>query len=284
MVGSVIAASLAEALSFRAETGAVPLAGGTDLMVRYRSGTAAAPDFPWPVVIISSLPELKGIFQSGEGVCIKAGTNLAAVESSGLVHPLLREAVHLIASPALRNLATLAGNICNASPAADAVCVLCLLDAEVELTSLSGSRRIPVTDFITGPGSTLLRADELLTSIWIPPLPPGIPFYRKVGTRRANALSKLSCAGYVRVEGGSISDFRYAIGAVAPTVVRSGDLESHLCGTDAAGFTAIRSGVREAYAALIRPIDDQRSTALYRRETALRLLEEFFSLTLEELA
>ncbi|MBL7006325.1 MAG: FAD binding domain-containing protein, partial [Spirochaetia bacterium] len=209
---------------------------------------------------------------------------LSAIGESTLVHPVLRNAVRQMAAPALRNLGTLAGNICNASPAGDAVCVLYALDAEIELSTEKSMRRMPLSEFITGPGKTELRSDELMTSIRIPELKDAVSFYKKVGTRKANALSKLSCTGILFTENGIISDMRLAVGAVAPVVVRSLELEKSIQGMKLKEFTVYEEELFSAYSERIVPIDDQRSTAEYRKSVACGLINEFFSIIKKELS
>lgn len=282
MVG-YIPKSLEHALSIREETGALPISGGTDLMVRYRISPGVSPVFPKPLLYLLNLEELKGIREEGEFLSIGAGTSLAEIAHNRLIPQILREAVSQMAAPALRNLGTLAGNVGNASPAGDGLCVLYALDAVIEVSSVTGSELIPVEQFITGPGKTLLDDTQLITALSIPKSGNFTHFYKKVGTRRANALSKLSFAGLYAVSGGEITNFRAAIGAVAPTVVRSAEIEASLIGMDITAFREKRDGVKDSYSALINPIDDQRSTKLYRKETALNLLSAFLDRIEEEL-
>ncbi len=266
--------SLAEAIDFRTRTGALPFAGGTDLMVRRRRYTGTAgPDFSGPVLFLDGVPELKqvqikgGILEAGAGVTL---SDLLARKELPL---LLRRGIELIAAPGLRNRATLAGNICNASPAADSLPSLYVHGAEVVLTGPSGERTLLLSDFIRGPGKTVLKDDELLTAVKIPLLDKGRIYYRKVGTRKANALSKLSAAGYVRTVDGLIEDFRFALGAVAPTVVRLNEVEQAVRGKELSELDA--DTLLELAAPAVCPIDDQRSTADYRRQVAFNCLKEF---------
>ena len=275
--------SLAEALSIRKEYHAVPLAGGTDLMVRYRSWAGTLPKFPWPVMSINHLQELMCITRTVEGIRIGAGVTLSEVEHSSDVPELLRKAVSQMAAPALRNLGTLAGNVCNASPAGDAVCALYALDAEVELSSLRGKRSLSIMEFIHGPGKKDLADDELLTSIIIPDVSYNIISYRKVGTRKANALSKLSFCALAKTKHGRIDDIKISFGAVGPTVVRSSETEKRLVGVDSTGLQTILDTIVSDYDALIQPIDDQRSSAKYRKQVSLNLLKQFFEKLLKEM-
>ncbi|MCF7941541.1 MAG: FAD binding domain-containing protein [Spirochaetia bacterium] len=275
--------NLQEALRIRRETHAVPLAGGTDLMVRYRSWAGTLPKFPWPVLFINHLTELKTMGLREDGLHIGAGVTLSEIEREMEAPQALRAAVSEMAAPALRNLGTLAGNICNASPAGDAVCVLYALDAQVVLTSLSGARTVSVMDFITGPGRKDLNDDELMTDIIIPHANFSHVSYRKVGTRKANALSKMSFCALAKTKLGRIDDVRIAFGAVGPTVVRSWETEKKLLGMDADDLKDHLSAIHDDYDAMIHPIDDQRSTAVYRKQVSLNLLDQFLQNLVKEL-
>lgn len=267
--------TLSEALAVRARDGAVPMAGATDLLVRHRKPAGVVPEFGKPVVYIAHLKELTQIESSDNELRIGGATTYTDLLQHSSTPELLRSAIVEIAAPGLRNVGTLAGNICNASPAADAVCPLYALDAEVELASSGGTRRLPIEDFITGPGRTVLGDDELLTAVVIPRLGGDAWFYKKVGTRRANALSKLSFAARAAVRDGAIVDVAIAFGAVAPTVVRSRGIEETLAGVSIAEIVRRREDIVERYREVVSPIDDQRSTARYRTEVALNLVEAF---------
>lgn len=277
MVEAYRPSSLHEALNLRAERNAIPFAGGTDLMVRYRYESGAIPEYPAPVMFINHLQDLRGIRRLGHGISIGAGATLTEVLQSDEVPALLKEAVETIAAPALRNVATLAGNICNASPAGDSICALYALDAGVKVVSSQAERILPIYQFITGPGQTELREDEIVTEIIVPEDRSTLHLFRKVGTRRANALSKLSMAGAARITEDRIDEIRIALGAVGPTVVRSLELEKKMEGLrrDEAGQEL--EELLRSYDALIQPIDDQRSTAVYRKKVALNLLHLFLS-------
>ena len=274
-------ADLSEALQVRAETGAVPLAGGTDLLVRHRSWAGTLPRIDRPVVYVGHLQELRRIDVTDNGsapqMTIGAGVTYAELLEHPSTPQLLRDSIIELAAPGLRNVATLAGNICNASPAADAACALYALDAEIELAGADGRRRMPIAEFITGPGRTVLRSDELVTAIHLPPDDSTVKFYRKVGTRRANALSKLSLCACARIVDRGVTEIGIAIGAVAPTIVRDRDIEQYLQNTAPEQLALRIPQTLQQYAKLIRPIDDQRSTAQYRRHTALALIERFLA-------
>ena len=171
-------------------------------------------------------------------------------------------------------MATLGGNICNSSPAGDSLPLLYALDAELLIAS--GCRRIelPIEAFINGPGKNCLKPGELLAAVRIPSKSFHRILYKKVATRNATALSKLSFIGLAEVDEGELRDLRMAFGAVGPTVIRSRDLEQDVLQGIQEGRLLLGEVLQE-YSRLIRPIDDQRSTAVYRKTTALRLAQNF---------
>ncbi|MFW5786186.1 MAG: FAD binding domain-containing protein [bacterium] len=314
--------SLDEALRIRRDTAAMPIAGGTDYMVQarargHRAGGGAAVGAPpgggeerrglgagGDILFLTRLPELRGVRVEGAGregdgvgrIVIGAATTLTDLAGSPGCPEPLREIIQQFASPAIRNSATVGGNICNASPAADLLPFFYVHDATVVLQSAERSREMAIRDFITGPGETALRPDELLKEVSFSMAMAGAPagsgktrgeapaatFYRKVAPRRSNALSKLSV--YIaggRTHDGRLSAFRAAIGGAAPTVVRLEETERWLCGMSVAEVRRAMPQVLEAYGAALAPIDDQRSSARYRRNTALRLLEHALTRVLE---
>jgi CO/xanthine dehydrogenase FAD-binding subunit len=277
MVSAYRPESFKEALRIRRDNRVVPLAGGTDLMVKHRRHTGLPPRFEAPVLFLGHLRELQYITLDGESLVVGAGTTLTDLLAEEQTPPALREAIAKIASPAIRNVATLAGNVCNASPAGDTLPALYCLDALLLLARDGEERLVNIEDFILGPGTTDLRDDELLKSIRVPLDPFDVTCYHKVGTRGANALSKLSFLGLARLESETLADVRVAFGAVAPIVVRSRRLESECVGRNRVEMAQWRSILRDGYGRLIVPIDDQRSTATYRKAVCLRLLDHFLT-------
>ncbi len=275
MVDTFIPETLEEALEYQAQHKAVPFAGGTDLMVKRKNWAGTLPEFDAPVIMIGGLGELKNITSKNGFLRIGAAATLADIAANESVPEILRLAVKQMASPGIRNMGTIGGNICNASPAGDTLPPLYALDASVKLKSAGGSREATVAKFITGPGCTGLKEGELLTEISMPLTRFSNVYYRKVGTRKADALSKLSFAGLADVAEGKIEDIRIAFGAVAPTVVRSVGAENLLTGVKLSDLPALLPQVKDIYSRFIRPIDDQRSSAVYRKEVSLRLLEDF---------
>jgi CO/xanthine dehydrogenase FAD-binding subunit len=180
-----------------------------------------------------------------------------------------------MASPAIRHTATLAGNIANASPAGDSLVSLYLLDAEVEMRSLTHTRRSLLKDFIYGVRKINLEKNEMITKIIIPKLTFSHAYFKKVGPRLSDAISKLSFAGAYLLDSGRIVDFRVAFGAVNIYVVRDSSLERKIIGKTTTEVKTMVKDVLKWYEPLIKPIDDQRSNKNYRKEVSLNLLREF---------
>lgn len=275
MVGALTPRTLAEALAIRKADPVIPFAGGTDLMVKRRSWSGTRPSFENPVLFLGEIEELKTIDLGEDYLRIGAAATLTAVLKDKATPEILQRAVLEMASPAIRNAGTLGGNICNASPAADALPPLYALGATVLLQSVAGSREIPIAEFITGPGKTVLAEDELLVAIQIPTTGFDRFYYRKVGTRKADALSKVSFAGLAKIHGESLEEIRIAIGAVAPRVVWNPEAENLLKGKKVDDLPKLAADVMTIYEKEIRPIDDQRSSADYRRKVAIRLIGDF---------
>jgi len=247
-----------------------PFAGGTDLMVLFEAGKLAHTKF----ISIWGLPELRGIAVSPDHVTLGALTTYTDVQQHSVLlteFPPLARAASETGGIATQNRGTLGGNIVNASPAADTPPALLVYDAELELVSKSGSRWIPYSQFHTGYKQMDLRPDELLASIRLPRRRENwTHYYRKVGTRRAQAISKVCFAGVMRREGGRIADVRIALGSVAPTVIRCYQTDEAMKQEPSAADATL---ARE-----IAPIDDIRSSAVYRLRVAQNLLAEFVSL------
>ncbi len=261
--------SLAQALECLREGEVTVLAGGTDVMPQSQSGRLK---FKPTLMNIQRVPELKGIARDGDAIRIGALVTVTDIMRDALVQeffPVLVEAGDHFASDQIRNAATLGGNINNASPAGDMLIPLLVLDAYAELAAKPNGemrvRRIPLGDFFVGPGKTRRAANELLTGVLIP-LPPPNHFARffKFGTRPALDISAISIgiAG-VRTDH-LLSQVRVAFGAVAPTPVRAPRTEAALEGKRLDRAT-IDAAAQAAYDE-VRPIDDVRASAWYRRE------------------
>jgi CO/xanthine dehydrogenase FAD-binding subunit len=248
-------------------------------MVLFEAGRLAHKRF----VNIWNLAELRGISVDTEHVTLGALTTYTEVQANEVLQeefPMLCRAASETGGLAIQNRGTLGGNIANASPAGDSPPALLVYDAELELVSASGSRLVPYNGFHTGYKQMLIRPDELIKSIRLPRTRQSWrQYYRKVGTRKAQAISKICFAGLAQFDGDNIRDVRIALGSVAPTVVRCSRTEDVL--RNRKPDAATLSAAREELAREISPIDDIRSTANYRLQVALNVLEEFLT-ALEE--
>ena len=269
-----IPTTLDEALKLRSRIKARPLAGGSDLMVQSRRGIGLAPQFSEPLMIITELGELKGIRKTEDGtVEIGALTTPSEIASSTIVPWHVRQAASGMGAIALRNTATIGGNIGNASPKGDLPQPLILLDAEVVLVSLRGERRMLLDDFILGSKKTALGDDEIIKSVIIPSHDFSYLFYRKIGMRRANAISKLSLSAAAVVKDGEIIDFRASSGAAGPKVIRSREAENILKGHATGEIPELLPSFLSAWDSAISP----HAMPLYRRNTTKRMLSYFLT-------
>lgn len=248
----------------REEGDLTPLAGCTDLYVSLNFGTLEARRY----LDLSRLGPLQKIRMEGENLVIGATAPYSEIIGSRLVRrhvPMLVSAAREIGGPQIQNRGTLGGNIANGSPAGDSLPVLAVADATVVLESVDGRREVAFNAFYTGYRKTVRRPDELIVAIVIPPI-EGTQWFRKVGTRAAQAISKVVMAA-VRAPAP-----RVALGSVAATVVRLPRTEAALAS----------GGIAEAQRVLmdeIHPIDDVRSTAEYRKQVSANLLARFWTAT-----
>ena len=254
--------TLADALSMLRDDPLVPIAGATDLYVGLNFGTLEARHF----LDVTRLAELRGIEVRDDLLVIGAGTTYTAIMQSAVVQqrlPMLVQAASQIGGVQIQNRGTLGGNVANGSPAGDSLPVLAAADAVLVLRSASAERRVAFTSFYTGYRASVLRSDELIIAVELPRV-DGRQWFRKVGTRAAQAISKLVIAA-VRAPLP-----RIAVGSVAATTIRLPRTEAAL---------ASGAGIDEAANILeaeITPIDDIRSSADYRRQVAANLLRRFW--------
>ena len=264
--------TLEEALEIRKNYHAVILAGGSDLMVSKSMGAGITPAFDSPVMILTGVKELKGIRKNDDGsVEIGALTTSAEISASDLVHPLLKDAASRMGAIALRNSATIGGNIGNASPKGDMPQPLILLDAKVVLKSREAERILPVDEFILGSKKTALADDEIITKVILPPQNFTHIFFRKIGMRRANAISKLTLSAAATVQDGVVVDFRASSGAAGPKVARSRKAEEILIGKKLSELPQVKEEFLDAWNGVISP----HAMPEYRRNTTRRMLAYF---------
>ena len=252
-----------------------PFAGGTDLMVLLDAGRLPAKRY----VSLWDLAELRGIRVDDDALTIGAMTTYSDVLADGALaaeYPLLVQAAAQTGTVATQNRGTLGGNIANASPAADTPPALLVYDAELELVSLDGVRRVPYETFHTGYKTMDLTPGEIIARIRLPRRASGwADTYRKVGTRSAQAISKVCFAAAMRVRGDVVDDVRVAFASVAPTVVRCTHVERAIKGRKL--DRTLPGRAVKALARDIAPIDDVRSTSRYRMRVAGNLLAEFLA-------
>jgi CO/xanthine dehydrogenase FAD-binding subunit len=265
-------------LAEHADEGWQPIAGGTDLMVSINYGHETRSKWVdlWPL-----RAELAEIREENRRVRVGGAATMTELRASELLRdacPLIAQAAATVGALQIQNRATVAGNVVNASPAGDTLPVWLALDAEIELISARGSRRVPYRDFTTAYRTTVRRPDELLSAVVFTPPPRDRTrmLFRKVGTRAAQAISKVVMAAVARTDGsGAYRDVRLAFGSMAPVPKRAEAAERAATGGKASEETG-----RAAASALdddLSPIDDVRSTASYRRRVARNLVREFLA-------
>lgn len=245
------------------------VAGCTDFIPAIRSGKWVFEN-GLNVVDLKNVSELVGIREEGDRLIIGAATRLTDIAESESVQrsaPVLAEAVRQMASPQVRNIATIGGNLCTASPAADTAPPLLVLDAEVTIQGGDSRETVPLTKFFLGPGTTRMKPRDVLTEIRVPVMRENEAARRtRMGLRTAFVCSIISLAAWIRWDGAAIAAARIAMGAVAPTPIRLPDAENALIGTD--GGPQALAETAERAAAGIAPISDLRASAAYRRSLA----------------
>lgn len=262
--------TLSEALEALAASHATILAGGTDLF-------PALGDRPWPgpVLDISRVAELRGMQFTSEEICIGGTTTWSDIVKAPLPRGLdgLKAAAREVGSVQIQNQATVAGNICNASPAADGLAALMALDAQVVLASRGGSRAFSLADFVLGNRKTQRRQDEILTSIRIPRrLENAASSFLKLGARRYLVISiVMAAANLVVDEAGIIREALVCVGSCSPCAARLSELERQVVGCSVRND--FQHLVRDEHLSPLSPIDDVRATAAYRREAAKTLVQ-----------
>ena len=245
--------------------------GGTDLLAKMYNGLID----PEALICLDRIEELRGVREQNGSIRIGACETFSALLDAPLVReclPALFKAIGRIGSPPIRNMGTIGGNICTASPAGDTLPPLYAMEAEVELLTRAGSRRAPIREFITGPGSTRLGTAEVLSAVWVKkPAEYTLHHFEKVGLRNALACSVVSLAALLKLRpDGVVEKARLAWGSVAPTVFTCPDAEKALCGKplSEASLRAAADIVQNS----VSPISDLRADADYRRTVAGNLL------------
>lgn len=272
---SMIPQTLEEALQLLQSDHYCIVAGGTDLLVQKRSWSNTEPAFDKSTLFIKYLTELRYIKKEDEWIKIGALATLEDLLQSDLTPPIYKDALAEMASVNIRNEATIAGNIENASPAGDSLPVLYCLDAVIVLKSLGETREILITDYITGLRKTERKSNELITEIKIPIQSFTHKLWKKVGGRKADAISKLSFVGLANIKDNIVYDLRLSFGAVSPTVIRNKAIEEQYVNKPLETLKKQHQEILDAYDQLISPVDNQRSTKVYRRQVSLNILKDF---------
>ena len=261
--------TLADAVRAVATNGTTLLAGGTD----FHPAHVGRP-FPSSIVDVSAVAEMRGIVANSEGIRIGGAVTWTEIARTPLARAFraLQHAAGQVGSLQVQNRGTIAGNLCNASPAADGVPPLLVLNAEVELASLRGVRRMPLAAFLLGNRKTARQPDELVSAVIVPaPEPDATSAFVKLGARKYLVISIVMAAALLRKDAtGTIIEARVAVGSASETAQRLSQLERDLAGASA--HTSLSRLLRSEHFNSLNPIDDVRASAKYRRDAALYLV------------
>jgi CO/xanthine dehydrogenase FAD-binding subunit len=269
MVNRYNPSTLKEALEIRETETVTPYAGGTDLMINS--------DMKAAYLFINKLPELKKIIQDRETIRIGAACTFTEVIESQLTPAILKEAAKSVGAPAIRNLGTLGGNICNGSPKADSTLVFYASGAKLRLASRRHERVLPIKEFCLGRNKTALQDDELLVEIIMPKTGIDNYYYKKVGAREALAISRVSFAATLRLENKMILDCRTAFGAVSDVIISKEDIDGMLINKTIDEVKAVKEEYLAAYDQAIVPIHGRVSSE-YRKNVCMNLLRDFLDI------
>ncbi|BBM83633.1 FAD binding domain-containing protein [Candidatus Uabimicrobium amorphum] len=257
-----------------------PIAGGTDLMVLFDMGNLPPGDY----VNIHRIPDLQGIEVNDDYVEIGALTTYSQLRQHEIIQqefPCICEAAKVTGGVAIQNRGTIGGNIANASPAADTPPALLVYDADLKIVSATGEKIVAYENFHTGYKQMQLAKNELIQRIRLPRKNKhNLHYYRKVGTRKAQAISKLCMAGVANFTPEKIVQIKIALASVAPTVIRCKKTEAYFCEKQYAQIDICEA--KRILQTEIAAIDDLRSTKEYRIQVACNLIQEFFDLITEE--
>jgi len=275
MVETFIPKSKEEALRFLDQRKCVILAGGSNLMVKTKKWSEGVSDFESDIILIKHLQEIKKIKTNNKYLSIGAGCTLTELQESKLLPIYFKKVILSMASTAIRNIATIGGNVCNEASESEIYPLLYALDAVLIIECLNGTREIAISDFILGPGKKDLKAFELLVEIRIPSNNFIKFYYKKVGAKKSISVAKASFVGFYILEQGRIVDVRMAFGTPKSKVVRSIELENSLKGLNKEEVEIILKDMEKEYVKIIADIDDEKSTAKDRKETCLSFMKEF---------
>jgi len=268
MVDNFRPTSLDAALDIMAKENVTPYAGGTDLMIKASESAK--------YLFLDKICEMKKIDEDVDYIRIGGACTFTEIIENALSPAILKEAVSHIAAPAIRNLGTVGGNICNGSPKADSALIFFATGSLLRIVSNKGERIIPIKDFYLGRNKTTLEKDELLVEILIPNTGIDNYYYKKVGARGALAISRVSFAALLDIQNSRISNCSVAFGAVSDIIIRLPDIDAMLIGKTIAEAKAIKEDYLAAYDEAIVPIKG-RISAEYRKTVCMNLLGDFLS-------
>ncbi len=273
----IIANTLKEALIALEKYDCSIVAGGSDIMLQKRNVAGQLPKFSNDVLFISNIDELHYERKEDDGLHIGATITLEEVLHNDLTPTVLKECISELASANIRHFATLCGNIANASPAGDSIVVDVLLDALVKVTSINGTRLIKAADFVKGVRKIDLAKNEMIEEIIFPNSDFDETLFYKVGSRKAESISKVMFGGAYKIEKDKIKDIRLCYGSVSIKAIRSISLEDEIKGLS---LDELKDRIEEfvtKYGEFVSPIDDQRSTASYRQEVSKNITRMFLN-------
>ena len=256
---------------FAAHPGGRILAGGTDLLVQLRETEVR----PSALFSLDRLEPLRRVEETAAGIFIGAAVTHEQLRTLPVIKerlPLLQAALSVLGSPPIRHSGTLGGNLCTASPAGDTLPPLYVINARVDISGPAGARRVPIAEFIQGPGRTILGAGEIVTGVYVGwPAANSLSAYYKVGKRKALAIAVASMAAlWEETADHTVKTMALAWGSVGPTILRLTNVEEFLQGKVLTDEVLRQAG--ELAAESVSPIDDIRGSAAYRRRLAANLL------------
>ncbi len=264
-MGSIVAKDLNQALDIKQKNPQIVLyGGGTDLMVEERK---------CDYLFLHQVKALQQISEDDETLTIGAGCSFTQVYDYPGTPSILKEAIAYLAAPAIRNFGTIGGNIGNGSAKADTALIFYVFDAIVNLQSKDSQRSVAIKDFYLDRKKLAIKDNEIIVSISIPKRNYGQYYYKKIGARKALAISRLDLAAVYRIADGRIEHFAVAIGAIAPLIIRRPDFDSMLIGLTLEEARAKREQYIALYDDIIKPIDG-RVSAFYRKTVSINLLND----------
>lgn len=267
MVANKKPKTLEEALRIRAAEDTVIYAGGTDIMVDQ------VPEINF--LFINGIESLKHIVDKGDHIEIGAGVTYTELLQSDLIPQLLKDSIVDIAAPALKNIATLVGNVCNASPLADTPPVLSLYDARLVLEKTGAERELTLDEFMLGLKDTAIESDEIMTYIRLPKKDFTDIYYEKIAQRKAASISKISFAAAATIREDVVEVFRFAFGSISRTPLRLLELEAAIEGRKLSDVKADIEAIMAQCDEKIQTRDGKRSTGRYRKRVALNMIRDF---------